>query len=75
MMTDTTILNARVTKAFKRRANIIAAHEGVSLSEWLRRIVEKKVAESESLFFVEDDSQVNHMDNDKIAPSEPQPVA
>lgn len=65
-MEEITILNARVTKAFKRRANIIAAHEGLSLSEWLRRVVEEKVLEGEATFFASSDSRVNQASTDKI---------
>lgn len=63
---EITILNARVTKSFKKRANIVAALEGLSLSEWLRRVVEQRVIETEAVFFGPSDSRVNQKSKEEI---------
>lgn len=74
-MEQMTILNARVSKAFKRRVLVVAAHEGLSISEWLRRVTEEKVREAEAggLFFGDGARRIAQ-DANHSAP-EPQPAA
>lgn len=66
MTQETVLVNARVSKSFKRRARIVAAFEGLSLSEWLRRAMEEKVTEGEAIFLAPGDSRVNQSSKDEI---------